>query len=168
MRYVLTGLFTLAIIVTAFRPLQDFTITGTVKDQNGLPLANVTVTETQSHRSTNTAEDGRFSLKVSSKHVVLAFRLVGYDKIDCSPVDITKPVNIQLNASVQTLNEVVVEGYKTQKKKDVTGSVVRAYGMTSHTADGIFHTERRRDPGAEDEKYFQNNYDSNAYNTEEY
>jgi Ca-activated chloride channel family protein len=168
MRYLLTGLFTLAIIVTAFRPLQDFTVAGTVKDQHGLPLANVTVTEMQSHRSTITAEDGRFSLTVSSKHIVLAFRLVGYDKIDFSPVDITKPVNIQLNASVQALNEVVVKGYKTQKKKDVTGSVVRAYGMSSHSADGIFHKERRRDPGTEDEKYFQNNYDSTAYNTEEY
>ena len=162
MRYLLFGLFALAVIVTAFRPMQDFTITGTVKDQNGAPLANVTVTEVQSRRSTITAEDGSFSLKVASKHVQLMFQLVGYDNIDFSPVDITKPVQIQLNASVQSLNEVVVLGYTTQKRKDVTGSVTHVNGapMPSKSTDGFYHKERRKDPGTEDEKYSQNKYDS--------
>ena len=51
------------------------------------------------------------------------FRLAGYDKMDFSPVDITKPVNIQLKASIQSLNEVEVIGYGIQRKKDMTGSV---------------------------------------------
>ena len=162
MRYLLFGLFALAVIVTAFRPRQDFTVTGTVKDQNGQPLANVTVTEAQSHRSTVTKEDGSFSLKVSTTHIVLMFRLVGYNKTDFSPVDITKPINIQLNASVQSLNEVVVLGYGTQRKKDVTGSVthVNEAAIPSKSTDGFYHKQRRKDPGTEDEKYFQKNYDS--------
>ena len=93
MRYLLFGLFALAVIVTAFRPLQDFTITGIVKDQNGAPLASVTVTEVKSHRSTITAEDGSFSLKVSAKNTLLMFQRVGYDKMEFSPVDITKPIH---------------------------------------------------------------------------
>ena len=169
MRYLLFGLFALAVTVTAFRPLQDFTVNGTVKDQNGAPLANVTVTEKNSHRATTTAADGRFTLKVSSKHILLMFRLAGYDKMDFSPVDITKPINIQLNTSVQILNEVVVLGYTTQKRKDVTGSVTHVNGtpMPSKSTDGFYYKERRKDPGTEDEKYSQNKYDS-AFNTEEY
>jgi Ca-activated chloride channel homolog len=170
MRYLLFGLFLLAVIVTAFRPLQDFTITGTVKDQNGAPLANVTVTEVQSRRSTITAEDGSFSLKVSTKHILLMFRLAGYDKIDFSPVDITKPINIQLNASIQTLNEVEVLGYRTEKRKDVTGSLAYMNGavVSSKNSNDVYRKVRRKDPGADDEKYFQKNYDSTAFNTEEY
>jgi Ca-activated chloride channel family protein len=169
MRYLLFGLFALAVAVTAFRPLQDYTVTGTVKDQNGAPLANVAVTEAQSHRSTVTKEDGSFSLKVSAIHIVLMFRLAGYNKTDFSPVDITKPINIQLNASVQSLNEVVVLGFGSQRKKDVTGSVTHVNGapMPSKSTDGFYLKERRKDPGTEDEKYSQQNYDS-AFNTEEY
>jgi hypothetical protein len=146
MRYLFFGLFALAVIVTAFRPRQDFTVTGTVKDQNGQPLANVTVTEAQSHRSTVTKEDGSFSLKVSTTHIVLMFRLVGYNKTDFSPVDITKPINIQLNASVQSLNEVVVLGYGTQRKKDVTGSVTHVNGaaIPSKSTDGFYHSKGER------------------------
>jgi TonB-dependent starch-binding outer membrane protein SusC len=172
MRYLLFGLFALAVSVTAFRPLQDFTITGTVQDQNGSPLANVTVTEAQSHRSTITGEDGNFTLKVSTTHILLMFRLAGYDNLDFSPVDITKPVIIHLNASVQSLKEVEVRGYKTEKKKDVVGSVTylngAVYGVTvpSKSADGFYHKERRKDPGIEDEKYLQSKYDSTAFNTE--
>ena len=170
MRYLLFGLFALAVLVTAFRPLQDFTITGIVKDQNGTPLANVSVTEVQSRRSTITAEDGSFSLKVSSKHILLMFRLAGYDKMDFSPVDITKPINIQLNASVQSLNEVVVRGYKTENRKDMAGSLGYLNGavIRSKNANDVNRKVRKRDPGAEDEKYSQKNYDSTAFNTEEY
>jgi Ca-activated chloride channel family protein len=170
MRYLLSGLFVIALILTAFSPFQDFTITGTVKDPNGTPLADVTVTETNSHRSTTTAEDGSFTLKVSSKHVVLTFRLTGYDNIDFTPVDLTKPVSIQLSPSVQSLNEVVVLGYMTQKRKDVTGSVtiVNGAAMPLKSSDGFFRGERRKTPEMDDEKYFQKNVDSTVFNTEEY
>ena len=170
MRYLLSGLFALAVIGMAFRPVQDFAITGTVKDQNGAPLANVMVTEVQSHRSTITAEDGSFSLKVSTKHILLMFRLAGYDKIDFSPVDITKPVNIQLKASIQSLNEVEVIGYGIQRKKDMTGSVsnIQPGVMSSKSTDGVYQKEGIKDPGTEDEKYSQKNYDSTVFNTEEY
>jgi Ca-activated chloride channel homolog len=170
MRYLLLGLFTMTLMLAGFRPLQEITIIGTVKDQNGSPLANVTITEKQSHRSTTTADDGSFTLKVSSKHVVLMFSLTGYDHIEFTPVDLTKPVSIQLNASVQTLNEVEVLGYGTEKKKDVTGSVtiVNGASMPLKSSDGFFQRERRKAPEMDDEKYFQKNVDSAVFNTEEY
>ncbi|HET7001038.1 MAG TPA: von Willebrand factor type A domain-containing protein [Puia sp.] len=174
MRYVLFCLFALVVFVTAFRPLQDFTITGIVKDQNGFPLADVTVTEAQSHRSTITGEDGSFTLKVLTTHVRLMFRLTGYDHLDFSPADITKPVIIRLNASIQSLKEVEVRGYKTEEKKDVVGSVTymngAVYGVDVHSkrTNGFYHKERIKDRGTADKKYFQNKYDSTAFNTEEY
>ncbi|HEY2349895.1 MAG TPA: von Willebrand factor type A domain-containing protein, partial [Puia sp.] len=169
-RYLFFAFFALAVVVMAFRPVQEFIITGIVKDEHGTPLAHVLVTETRSHLSTTTAEDGSFSLKVSSKHVLLMFQLVGYDKMEFTPVDITKPVNIQLNVSVQSLKEVEVFGYGTVKRKDMTGSVTYLSGtpMPSKSTNGFYQKERRKDPGMEDEKYFQRRYDSAAFNTEEY
>jgi len=170
MRYLLFGLFALAVIVTAFRPPQDFTITGIVSDPNGTPLAHVIVTEKNSHRATTTAEDGSFTLKVSSKHVVLMFRLTGYDNIDFTPVDLTKAISIQLSPSAASLKEVEVIGYGTTKRKDVTGSVAMAYAtpMVSKTANGYDKRVSRKEPATDDEKYYRRMADSAVFNTEEY
>jgi Ca-activated chloride channel family protein len=169
MRYLLFGLFGLAIVVMAFTPLQDFTVTGFVKDQNGTPLAGVTVTEMKSHRSAMSAEDGSFSLKVSAKHILLMFQRPGYDKIEYSPVDITKPIYIQLNVSTQPLNEVELRGYK-DKSKDATGTLGKISGvaMPSKASPDVYRKIRRKEPGTEDEKYFQNNNNPPTFNTEEY
>jgi len=131
MRYLLFFFFALAITLMAFRPFQEYTITGIVKDQNGAPLANVVVTETRSRTSTLTNGDGSFTLKVSRKNIVLKFQLAGYDKIEFSPNDITKSIDIQLKASERSLKEVEVKGYKTERKKDVIGSMVYLNGAAA-------------------------------------
>jgi Ca-activated chloride channel homolog len=170
MRYLLSGLFALAIIGMAFRPQQDFTITGTVSDPEGMPLARVIITEKNSNRATTSAEDGSFTLKVSSKHIVLMFRLTGYDNIDLTPVDLTKAISIQLSPSVPSLKEVEVIGYGTTKRKDATGSVTMVYAapMVSKTTHGYDKGESRKDAATDDEKYYRRMADSTAFNTEEY
>jgi len=170
MRYLLFSFFALAVILMAFRPFQEYTITGIVKDQNRAPLANVTVTETQSRTSTITNEDGSFTLKVSRKHIVLTFQLAGYDKIEFSPNDITKPIDIRLKASVQSLKEVEVKGFGTVKRKDVTGSVtyLNRAPFPSKTANDFHKMESRRYPEREEGNYFRKYVDSTVFNTEEY
>ena len=170
MRYLLFSVFALAIVLTAFMPLQEYTITGLVNDQDGLPLANVTVTETKSRTSTVTHEDGSFTMKVSRKHIVLMFQLAGYDKTEFSPNDITKPVNIQLKTSEQLLKEVEVKGYKTERKKDVVGSMVYLNGVAapSQKANDFTKMETRKYLRPHEDKYLRNNIDSTDFNTEEY
>src|SRR5258705_12145709 len=90
--------------------------------------------------------------------------------MEFSSVDITKPIHIQLNASIQSMNEVDVRGYRTQKKKDTNGALGYVNGavMSSKSTGGVHHKIRRKDPGMDDEKYFQRNFDPTAFNTEEY
>ena len=170
MRYLLFSVFALAIVLTAFMPLQEYTITGMVNDQDGVPLANVTVTETQSRTSTITHEDGSFTMKVSRKHIVLMFQLAGYDKTEFSPNDITKPVNIQLKTTEKSLKEVEVNGYKTERKKDVVGSMVYLNGAAapSQKANDFTKMERRKYLQSHEDKYLRNNINSTDFNTEEY
>jgi Ca-activated chloride channel family protein len=170
MKYILSGFFALTLLLMAFRVKQDYTISGMVADQKGNPLANVIITEKQTHRSTITAGDGSFTMKVSGQHATLTFQLTGYDVFTFSPKDITKPLHIRLNASVQ-LNEVEVLGYKTMKKKDITGSAVKVYDKAASpqtVPSGSFRKQKRREFEVGDEKYFQNSPDSIVFDTEEY
>src|SRR4029078_9029736 len=101
---------------------QDKTITGRVTDSvgNGIPSASVTVKEAPS-RGTTTATDGRFSLLVPANATTLVFSSVGYSYREM-PIS-GNSVNVSLQPNASDLNTVVVIGYGTARKKDLTGSV---------------------------------------------
>lgn len=95
-------------------------VTGTVKDIKGEPLIGVNVVERGTTNGTITDFDGNYSLDVGA-NAVLVFSYVGY-------LSQTVPVsgsvmNVELREDTQSLDEVVVVGYGTQQKKDITGSV---------------------------------------------
>src|SRR5436190_23312269 len=102
---------------------QDKTITGRVTDSvgNGIPSVSVTVKEAPS-RGTTTATDGRFSLLVPANATTLVFSSVGYSYREM-PIS-GNFVNVSLQANAPDLNTVMVIGYGTVRKKDLTGSVV--------------------------------------------
>ena len=102
---------------------QDKTITGRVTDSvgNGIPNVSVTVKEAPS-RGTTSANDGRFSLLVPANATTLVFSSVGYSYREIPITGNSVDVSLQPNAS--DLNTVVVIGYGTARKKDLTGSVV--------------------------------------------
>jgi TonB-linked outer membrane protein, SusC/RagA family len=105
-------------VIMAARP-----ITGTVTDANGQPLANVSVViKGRSQVGTVTNESGVFSLDANEGDV-LVFSIVGYVSQE---VTIGKNTNISvvLNAVDAKLDEVVVVGYGTVKRRDLTGAVV--------------------------------------------
>jgi TonB-linked SusC/RagA family outer membrane protein len=94
-------------------------ITGTVSDKDGT-LAGVAIRSRNSPAFTSTDINGNFKLSVEHNEV-LVFSFIGYKSQEI--VADHSPLNVTLTADVTGLNAVVVVGYGTQKKSDVTGSV---------------------------------------------
>ena len=99
---------------------QEITATGTVVDQNGEPLIGVTVTVQKGSNGSITDIDGNFSIKCN-KGATLKFSYIGYK--DVTQVAMGSKMQITLKEDAQALDEVVVIGYGTQKKRDVTGAI---------------------------------------------
>lgn len=104
-------------------PLQPSMISGTVTDAitgESLPGVSITIEGTKSGTVSNSA--GYFSLKLPSPNSVLVFSYLGYitKKEDVSGKSV---LNISLKPDIKKLDEVIVVGYGTQKKSDVTGAI---------------------------------------------
>ncbi|GHE46743.1 SusC/RagA family TonB-linked outer membrane protein [Sphingobacterium griseoflavum] len=98
---------------------QQHTATGTVVDLNG-PLAGVTVSLVGSAISTQTDEKGQFSI-VAPVGSTLQFSSVGYGVMEL--VVSANPMQVEMQSDSRTVDEVVVVGYGTQKRANVTGAV---------------------------------------------
>ena len=100
---------------------QNVTIKGTVTDENGEPIIGASVLEKGTNAGVSTDIDGNFSLKVTGKNPLV----VSYIGMDAQEVNITgkTQVNVVLKENSKVLDEVVVIGYETVRKKDLTGSV---------------------------------------------
>ncbi|MFW0717742.1 SusC/RagA family TonB-linked outer membrane protein [Pedobacter sp. N23S346] len=102
---------------------QQATITGVVKtapDNLGMPGVSVRLKGTTT--ATSTDGNGNFTIKIPAKAGVLEFTSVGY-KVQEVPVSQSTNLNITLIEDASTLNDVVVVGYGTTRKQDLTGSV---------------------------------------------
>lgn len=100
---------------------QTGNISGTIIDQNGEPLIGVNVTIKGASSGAITDLDGRFRVQ-ASVGATLIVSYVGYETQEIT-VRNTSPLNITLKEDAKTLDEVVVIGYGTSRKKDITGSV---------------------------------------------
>ncbi|MCW3463071.1 SusC/RagA family TonB-linked outer membrane protein [Chitinophaga nivalis] len=112
-------------------------VTGKVSDKtSGNPLPGVTVYVKGTNRGTATSPTGTFSIQAKSGET-LVFSFVGYDPQEA--VISSGPVNISLSEKVGSLEEVVVTGYASQKKKDLTGavSVVKVDNLTRQPTSQI-------------------------------
>jgi TonB-linked SusC/RagA family outer membrane protein len=98
------------------------TVKGTVTDEDGGVLPGVNVLEKGTTNGTSTDADGNFTINVASGSSVLVFTFIGYVSQEV-PVGSQNVVSVHLVSDTQTLTEVVVVGYGTQEKKDVTGSI---------------------------------------------
>lgn len=98
-------------------------ITGKVTNEEGEPLVGVTVQVKGTTTFTLTKADGTFSIEVNEKDKSLVFSFVGMENQEVS-IEGSTNVQIQLKTSKNTLTDVVIVGYGTQKRKDLTGSVV--------------------------------------------
>jgi TonB-linked SusC/RagA family outer membrane protein len=102
---------------------QRRTITGKVTDsKDGSPLPGVSVQPKGDLKNgTVTANDGSFTLSVDANTKILVFSIIGYGSRE-QPIG-QGPIQIALNAGSSSLNEIVVIGYGTTRKKDLTGAV---------------------------------------------
>ena len=98
-----------------------YTLTGTVLDQNGIPVIGANVIEKGTTNGTVTDFDGNFSIQVN-KNSVLTVSFIGYVSQEVAVKGGNK-LNITLKEDSQALDEVVVVGYGTQKKVNLTGAV---------------------------------------------
>ncbi|QNE38817.1 TonB-dependent receptor [Hymenobacter sp. NBH84] len=99
----------------------DVALSGRVVDETGTGLPGVNVVVKGTSNGTQTDADGRYTLTVPDNATVV-FSFVGYTSQEVA-VNGRTSVNISLAPDAQTLNDVVVVGYLTQKREDVTGSV---------------------------------------------
>jgi hypothetical protein len=100
----------------------DQKVSGKVTDENGNGLPGVNVKIKGSSRGTSTDPNGQFNLVVTDDKAVLVFSFTGYVTQEIS-VQSRSTINVQLVPDVQSLDEVVVVGYGTQRKVDLTGAV---------------------------------------------
>lgn len=99
---------------------QTFTVVGQVTDEKGMPLIGVNITA-KGHGNTVTDIDGNYSIK-AAPGIALVFSYIGYLQ-ESVKVNKQKTVNVQMTEDTKALNEVVVIGYGTQKKANLTGAV---------------------------------------------
>ncbi|WP_285058489.1 SusC/RagA family TonB-linked outer membrane protein [Pedobacter ginsengisoli] len=141
-------------------------LTGTVNDESGLPIPNVTVKVESSVpvRAATTNQEGKYSIQVSSDSEVLAFSYVGY-KTQKVTVGSNKTLDIKL-ISDNSLEEVAVVAFGTQKKTDLVGSVVSvkvsdlkipSSNLTTALAGripGMIAFQRGAEPGNDNANFF--------------
>jgi TonB-linked SusC/RagA family outer membrane protein len=98
------------------------TVKGTVLDETGEPLIGATVIEKGTSNGVAADLDGNFQFTVSSAKATLVVSYVGYTTMDVK-LNGQTDLKIVMKEDSQALDEVVVVGYGTQKKSDITGSV---------------------------------------------
>lgn len=129
----LKNYFTGAILVfllVSFAPailIAQTVLRGKVLDETGQPLAGASIKSKSGGASTQTGGDGSFSINIPSGENILVVSFLGYINQE---VNITgrNNLNISLQPDSRNLDEIVVVGYGTQRKRDVTGSVVSVGG----------------------------------------
>ena len=97
---------------------QGVTVKGVIKDAKGEPIIGATVTEKGTTNATVTDLDGNYSLKVSHRNAVLVVSYIGF-----VAQEIPAGSDVTLQEDNALLNEVVVIGYGTQRKGDVTSAI---------------------------------------------
>lgn len=98
------------------------TISGSVVDEEGEPLPGATVLEKGTTNGTITDANGAFTLVVADQYATLSVSFVGYTPEEIA-LNGRSQVNVVMYPDVKSLQEIVVVGYGTQKKSDLTGSV---------------------------------------------
>ncbi|SFG81261.1 SusC/RagA family TonB-linked outer membrane protein [Pedobacter insulae] len=120
-------------------------VTGTVKDEKGEILPRVGVKLKASTITTVSDIDGKYKIQVSKPTDTLIFSYIGYKQLEV-PLEGRTNLNVSLVADNQVLGEVVVVGYGTQKKVNLTGAVsvvsskdltMRPVGQTSAALQGL-------------------------------
>ena len=121
MRKFLT-LFIILLLSGVYVFAQNKTISGKVTDENGVPLSDVSVLVMGTKTGTITARGGTYTLVIPSGGKVLVFSSVNMEAKEI-PIGNRSVINTSLTTTANSLSEVVIVGYQTVRKSELTGSV---------------------------------------------
>ncbi|PKH67412.1 SusC/RagA family protein [Flavobacterium sp. ALD4] len=150
------------LFLSTFGFAQSFDIGGTVKEKDsGLPIPGVNVQIKNSTKGAATDFDGKFSLKGIPSGSTLVFTYIGYKNFEYKVTSNNSALTISLVGDAKSLDEVVIIGYGSQKKREVTGAVsvvdsktldilkpVRIEQALQGTVSGVNVTTTSGSPGA--------------------
>lgn len=130
-------------------PLGNKTIKGRVTDKtdgDGLPGVNVTIKGTS--RGVSTDGTGNYSISITDEGSILVFSFLGYEKQEINPGNSTT-IDVLLSADTQSLDEIIVVGYGTRKKINLTGAVssIDAAGLENRPASNLATAMQGMSPG---------------------
>lgn len=117
-------------------PSADIHVQGTVTDTKGSPLPGVTIQVTGTAVGTTTGTNGRFELDAPANST-LTISFIGFASQTIQLGTQNKELKIQLTASNNELNQLVVIGYGTQRKEAITGSVASISGQKLNEVPGV-------------------------------
>jgi TonB-linked SusC/RagA family outer membrane protein len=106
---------------------QNRTITGKVTDEKGAPIEGATVTAPNGKQGTQTEKDGTYTISIPTTVKSLNFSYVNF-VAQTKSIGNNTAINVVLRSADSKLEEVVVVGYGTQKRKEVTGSLTAVKG----------------------------------------
>lgn len=150
-----------AIPTGEIRPVPDFEVTGTISDEQGKPLIGASVRLKGTDRGTSTDQSGHFRLQVPDAGGTLVISYVGYEPTE---LRVTKAgdISASLKVRLESSEEVMVVGYGTQRKKEVTTAVSQISGKEilesqsvtvsnalSGKVPGLFINQRSSRPGSD-------------------
>jgi TonB-linked SusC/RagA family outer membrane protein len=113
-----TCLFLLSTLVQA----QQKTVTGRVLGPSNEPISGASVVVKGTTTGTTTDDQGKFSIRVPNEKSILSISYLGYNNQEI-PVSGVSDINVSLVSVLSTMNEVVVTGYSSQQRKNITGAV---------------------------------------------
>jgi TonB-linked SusC/RagA family outer membrane protein len=114
--------FFLFMLILNLSQAQNKTITGRISDEKGTALQGATIKVKGAKNGTSSSETGAFTIEVPSSASTLLISYVGYERQEVS-IKSSTSISISLQPEKAGLNEVIVIGYGTQKRKDVTGAI---------------------------------------------
>ena len=121
----IVGLIGLFLIIPDMSAQNGYEIKGTVIDQTGQPVIGATVLEKGTTNGMSTDTDGQYTLKVSSSDAVVEVSCIGYKTVTF--VAKSNPVKIVIEEDSMFLDDVVVIGYGTLSRKELSSSIAVSY-----------------------------------------
>ena len=146
--YLYILIFVLSLINFGSAYAQSFLITGKVVDTSGESLPGVNVMQKGTTNGTITDMNGAYSIAISGKNPILSFSYIGYLTEEVT-VGNQKKIDVKMKEDTQNLEEVVVIGYGTAKKKDLTGAIstIKTDQLIAEAPSSVQDLMRANSPG---------------------
>lgn len=128
MKHYFFSFFLLLVSLSAFA--QEYTVSGNVTSaQDGLPIPTVNIVIKNTSKGVTTDFDGNYTINNVPQDAVLVFSYIGFETKEVNIIN-GNTLNIVLKEDTESLDEVVIIGYGTQKRKEVTGAVATVNSKT--------------------------------------